>query len=395
MPDIQVFMAELGWPLAIALAWLSGEFIHRWTRLPRISVYGLVGFLMAQAFPTALSSGASSTVTLLANLAFGLILFEFGYRINLHWLRINPWIAVSGLAESAATFGVVYLISHLTGMPSLTSLLLASLAMSTSPAGVLRVINEEDSSGQVTERVLHLVAINCVLAVFVFKVVVGFWVFQTSGSLTQAVSHSLIELLMSAVMGAVLGFIVPAVLRRLGAIAQDGTVAFAMGVVLLVALAHAFDVSPVLATLTFGLAARHSRVAFSRTERNFGGIGELLTVLLFVFAVSTLEWERVVAGAGLGVVLVLARFLVKAAAVAAFAHVGGISWRKGVLTGIALAPMSVFVTLLLEQTRYMGIVLVDELAALAAMTLLLEVVGPIITQRALIWANETAAKEEH
>ena len=39
----------------------------------------------------------------------------------------------------------------------------------------------------------------------------------------------------------------------------------------------------------------------------------------------------------------------------------------------------------------MGIVLVDELAALAAMTLLLEVVGPIITQRALIWANETPA----
>jgi hypothetical protein len=56
--------------------------------------------------------------------------------------------------------------------------------------------------------------------------------------------------------------------------------------------------------------------------------------------------------------------------------------------------MSVFVTLLLEQTKYMGIVLVDELAALAAMTLLLEVVGPIITQRALIWANESQTKEE-
>ncbi|GJI91098.1 cation:proton antiporter [Duganella hordei] len=395
MPDIQVVMTELGWPLAIAVAWLTGEFLHRWTRLPRISVYGLVGFLLAQAFPAALSSGASSTVTLLANLAFGLILFEFGYRINLHWLRINPWIAVSGLAESAATFGAVYLISHLTGMPPLTSLLLASLAMSTSPAGVLRVINEEDSSGQVTERVLHLVAINCVLAVFVFKVVVGFWVFQTSGSLTQAVSHSLIELLVSAALGAVFGFLVPAVLRRLGALAQDGTIAFALGVILLVAMAHAFDVSPVLATLTFGLAARHSRVAFSRTERNFGGIGELLTVLLFVFAVSTLEWDRVVDGAGLGLVLLLARFVVKAGAVAAFAKVSGISWRKGLLTGIALSPMSVFVILLLEQTKYMGIVLVDELAALAAMTLLLEVIGPVITQRALIWANETPAKEEH
>jgi Kef-type K+ transport system membrane component KefB len=139
---------------------------------------------------------------------------------------------------------------------------------------------------------------------------------------------------------------------------------------------------------------RHRRITFSRTERNFGAIGELLTVLLFVFAVTTLDWERVVSGAGLAILLLLARFVVKTSAVAVFAHVGGVTWRKGALTGVALAPMSVFVILLLEQTKSMGIVLVDELAALAAMTLLMEVLGPIFTQYALKWANETPADEE-
>jgi Kef-type K+ transport system membrane component KefB len=188
--------------------------------------------------------------------------------------------------------------------------------------------------------------------------------------------------------------LVPAVLRRLGQVTRDGTLAFALGVVLLVAITHAANLSPVLATLTFGLMARHRRITFSRTERNFGAIGELLTVLLFVFAVTTLDWERVVAGAGLALVLLLARFIVKTAAVAVFAHAGGVTWRKGALTGMALAPMSVFVILLLEQTKNMGIVLVDELAALAAMTLFMEVLGPIITQRALVWANETPLIEE-
>lgn len=393
MPNLDLVLTELGWPLAIALAWLAGECAYRWCRVPRISVYGLVGFGLAQVWPGALASGASSTVTLLANLGFGLILFEFGYRINLHWLRINPWIAVSGLAEAAATFGAVYALSQLTAMPPLTSLLLASLAMSTSPAGVLRVVNEQNSSGQVTERLLHLVAINCVLSVFAFKVIVGVWVFQTSGNLWQAVSHSLIELLASAALGALFGYGAPALLRRLGALSQDGTVGFALGVVLLVALTHATALSPVLATLAFGLVARHRRVAFARTERNFGSIGELLTVLLFVFAVTVLPWERVVEGAALGAVLVGARFVVKTAAVALFSHPGGTSWRKGMLTGIALSPMSVFITLLLEQTRQMGVVLVDELAALAAMILLLEVAGPILTQRALVWANETQRPE--
>ncbi|UGQ49059.1 cation:proton antiporter [Massilia endophytica] len=393
MPDILVISAELAWPLAILLAWLAGEFVHRWSGLPRISVYGLVGFLLAQGFPQLFATDSSSPVTLLANLAFGLILFEFGYRINLHWLRINPWILVSGLVESIATFGAVYFISNMSGMPVLTSLLLASLAMSTSPAGVLRVINEGRSSGQVTERVLHLVAINSVLAVFVFKVIVGFWVFQTSGSLPQAVSHSFIELIASALLGVVAGALLPAILRHLGNLARDGTIAFALVVVLLVAITHAADLSPVLATLTFGLTARHNRVTFSRTQRNFGAIGEVLTVLLFVFAVSTLDWDRVVTGAWLGMILLMARFAVKTLAVGAFSHVSGTPWRKGFASGVALSPMSVFVILLLEQTKNMGIVLVDELAALAAMTLFMEVLGPIITQRALTWAREIHKEE--
>ncbi len=394
MTDLLVISDELAWPCAMLLAWLAGEFVHRWTNLPRISVYGLVGFLLAQAMPDLLVSDGSSQVTLLANIAFGLILFEFGYRINLRWLRVNPWIAVSGLAESALTFGAVYFIAKWLGMPALTGLLLASLAMSTAPAGVLRVINEERSSGQVTERLLHLVAMNCVLALFVFKVVVGFWVFQTSGSLTQAVSRSVIELFASAVLGAAAGMLVPALLRGLGTLARDGTVAFAMLVVLLVSITQAADLSPVLATLTFGLMARHRRVTFTRTQRNFGAIGELLTVLLFVFAVSTLDWQRVVFGATLGFLLLMVRFATKTIAVALLSHVAGISWRKGALVGVALSPMSVFAILLLEQTRYMGIVLVDELAALAAMTLFMEVLGPIITQRALIKARETAKEED-
>jgi Kef-type K+ transport system membrane component KefB len=393
MPDFLVISAELAWPLAVLLAWLAGEFIHRWTRLPRISVYGLVGFLCAQAFPDLFATEAGSPVVVLANVAFGLILFELGYRVNLNWLRVNPWVALSGLAESFATFAVVYLIANAWDMESMTSLLLASLAMSTSPAGVLRVVNEERSSGQVTERVLHLVAMNCVLAVLTFKVIVGFWVFNTSGSLTQAISLSAIELVYSALLGAVCGMLVPAVLRHLGNLAREGTLAFALVVVLLVAITHAYDLSPVLATLAFGLTARHRRVAFTRTQRNFGAIGELLTILLFVFAVSTLSWDNVVNGGMLAFVLLLARFAVKTVGVAAFSQLSGIPWRKGVATGTALAPMSVFVVLLLEQTKNSGVVLVDELAAVAAMTVFMEVLGPIITQRALIWARETPKEE--
>lgn len=386
--------ADLAWPLAIALAWILGEAVHRWTSLPRISVYGGVGFAMGSTQFGLLPESGSGSMMLIANVAFGLILFEFGYRINLRWLRSNPWLPATGLLEAVATFVAVYLLALVFGMPTLTSILLASLAMSTSPAAVMRVVNEERSSGQVTERLLHLTALNCLLSVLAFKAIVGIWTFQTSGSLWQAVSNSVVLLGASVVLGSLFGVAVPAVLRRTGRLTRDATLAFAIGVVLLVALAHAMRLSPVLAALTFGFVARHRRVVLNQAQRNFGALGDLLTIALLVFVASTLSWQRVWLGLGFAVLFVAVRSVIKVAVVGAFAQVSGISWRKGVLTGLAMAPISVFVILLLEQERYLGIDLVDQVAPLAAATLLLELLGPIATQRALMLAGESSEPED-
>ncbi len=391
------FAAILGWPFAMALAWLAGEYGHRWLGLPRISLYGIVGFALANLQAGMLQGPAPDITTpmLVANVAFGLILFEFGYRINLRWIRSNPWIGATVLLESAATFGVVYAVGAWHGMPVVIALLLAALSVAASPAAVLRVVNEERSAGQVTERVLHLTAFNSVLGVLAFKVIVGLWIFQTSGNLWQAVSRSLLLLIVSAGLGAVFGVAVPAILRRLGKMNQDATVAFAIAVILLVAVAHTVGCSPVLAALTFGLVARHRRVALSQAQRNFGALGDLLTVLLFAFVASTIEWQRVVEGLEVGIAVVVVRLAAKTLSVVALAHQSGTSWRKGALTGLALAPVSVFAMLLLDQERSLGVDLIDQLAPLAAATLLLEIAGPILTQRALKWAHETPDRHEH
>ncbi|HEV2610870.1 MAG TPA: cation:proton antiporter [Noviherbaspirillum sp.] len=389
MPELLPIPLQLAWPFALAFAWIAGEFGYRWTGLPRISIYGLVGFLFGNTLAGHLPEEETQNLMLLANVAFGLMLFELGYRINLRWLTTNRWIAVTGGVEAIATFGAVYAVAYWFGTTPLSALILASLAMSTSPAGVLRVLNEQNSSGQVTERVLHLSALNCVLAVFAFKVIIGIGVFQTSGSLLHAVWNSLVVLVASAGLGALFGVAVPALLRRLGSLTRDATVAFAITVILLVAITHAFNFSPVLATLTFGLVARHRRVTLSQTQRNFGVMGDLLTVLLFFFVATSLKWDQVMPGLVLGLALIAARFVTKTIGVAAFAHVSGVSWRKGLLTGMALTPLSVFAILMMEQTRHVGVDLVESLMPLTAMVLLLEVIGPIVTQRALIWASET------
>jgi Kef-type K+ transport system membrane component KefB len=146
--------------------------------------------------------------------------------------------------------------------------------------------------------------------------------------------------------------------------------------------------SPVLAALTFGVVARHRRIALSPAQRNFGVLGDLLSVMLFFFVATTLSWDQVARGFALGLLLVLVRTTVKVGVCTAFARVSGITARKGALSGVALAPMAVFAILLLEQTRRLGVDLFHSLAPLAAIALLLEVLGPVLTQGAVLLAQE-------
>ncbi len=394
MIDLTTLITEMAWPIAILIAWFAGEFAHRWVRLPRISAYAVVGFVLAPSQAGLLPTTQSAMMLLLANIALGLLLFECGYRFNLRWLRTNPWIAVTSLTEATFTFVGVYFLAIWFEQAHTTALLLAALSMATSPATIVRVITEQRSSGQVTERVLHLAAMNSVLAVLVFKVIVGLVVFKTSGNLQEASYSSLIVLLASVFIGAMFGVLIPALLRLTKRASHDSTLVFTIAIIVLVTLAHSLKLSPVLAALTFGLLARHRRIVLNSSQRGFGALGDLLSVFLFVFVAATLEWHQVIAGIGLGLAIIAVRQIAKIAGITLFAHVSGISWRKGVLTGIASAPISAFVILVLEQTRHLGINLLDQLAPLAAAALTLEVFGPILIQRALIWAHEVPETKE-
>ena len=377
----------LAWPVVVALAWLAGEVAQRW-KVPRVTTYALVGFASGWAFSGAGGIGLPDGSNLLASVAFGLLLFEFGYRINLHWFRINPWLAATGLLDVTLTFIAVYALCRLFAAAPISAALIASMTAATSPASLTRVVNELRSSGQVTERALHLSAFNCLCALLAFKFIVGFWTFDTSGDLLKALSNSVVVLLVSAGLGGAFGTGMPLVLRVTGRSSSDATLPFALAVVLLVAVTHVLGFSPVVASLAFGLVARHRRVTLNQTQRNFGVLGDLLVVFLFTYVAVTVEWQRAVAGAALGAALVVVRAAAKIVAVTVLARPSGTTWKKGMLTALAMSPLSTFVVLLVEDTRAVGIDLVDAIAPVAAATLLLQWIGPLATQVALVLAGE-------
>ncbi|MBD3892455.1 cation:proton antiporter [Hydrogenophaga sp.] len=387
--DFNFLLQSMAWPLVLLLAWFVGERLHELWLIPRVSSYVAVGLLGGLLNLPGLT-GAVPGLPFLANVALSLVLFELGYRINLRWFWHNPWVAAVGVLESLITFTLIYLTCHSFGLTQDASLVIAALSIAASPAGIVRVANELRSVGQVTERVLHLCAINCILSVLALKLVIGYWHLSISADLALAAFGSIHVLLTSVGIGALLGVATPMLLRQRAAQERAVTVVFALAVLLLTTMAYGLKLSPLLAALIFGIVARSRRVHLTNAQRDFGTIGDLLAVFLFVYIASLINWADLATGIVLGLVLIAVRTLSKVACNVAVARLSGITERKGLMTGLALTPMSVFAILLLEQSRLLGFdPAAQVLSVMAAMLLLQELLGPVLTQRALMAARET------
>ncbi|RJP63908.1 MAG: cation:proton antiporter [Comamonadaceae bacterium] len=387
--DYSFLLQSIAWPLVLLLAWFIAERAYEAWHVPRVTSYVAVGLVGGLINLPGLTNDVPG-LPFLANVALSLVLFELGYRINLRWFRHNPWMLVLGVVESIVTFGVIYWVSGWFGLAPDLRLIIAALSISASPAGIVRVANEMRSAGQVTERVLHLCAINCMMSVLALKLVVGYWYLSTSGDLVLAAFGSIHQLGTSVAVGSLLGVAVPWLLRQRSTHERGVTVVFALSVLLLTTAAYGLKLSPLLAALTFGIVARERRVHLTNAQRDFGTGGDLLSVFLFVYIASLLDWADVGTGMLLGVLLIAVRTASKVGCNLAAARLSGITERKGLLTGLALTPMSAFAILLIEQSRLYGFApAVEVLSVMAGMMLLQELLGPVVTQRALMAAQET------
>lgn len=383
----------VAWPLMLLAAWLAGEWVFRHWNLPRVCAYGVVGLVLGGA-GISQNVAAHAAQGFMANVALGLTLFELGYRINPRWFGHNPWVIVAGIAQALLTFGAVFWVAGLFALSTDMRLVLAALCVASSPAAIMRVTHELRSAGQVTERLLHLCALNCLVAVLLLKLVVGYWHLETSGDFGKAAFNSIYVIGLSLVAGAVFGVVAP-LLNRITTSSQSTTVTFAFLVLLLTGLAQSLHLSPLLAALAFGVVARERRIMLSHAQRNFGALGDVLAVFLFVYIGSLLSWDGLLTGLVLGVAVLGVRSAVHTLVNVSVARASGTTFRKGALTGLALMPMSAFALLLLEESRLYGFDLAREsLPVIVGLLVLLDVIGPLATHRALMLASEAHPQEK-
>lgn len=390
MIDNPSFLLQtLAWPLVLLLAWWLGEVVHKAWRLPRVASYATVG-LLGSALNLPGLTGDVAGLPFLANFALSLVLFELGYRINLRWLCANPWVPLTGVLQSSLIFVGAWYVTGAFVAGTEVRLVIAAVVMAASPAGIVRVANELRSAGQVTERVMHLCAINCLMTVLALKLITGYWFLSTSGDWAAAFVGSINVLVTSAVLGGLLGLLVTRMQHWRGSPGGSMTLLFALAVLLLTTASYGLKLSPLLAALAFGMVARGRRAQLTAAQRDFGVLGELLGVFLFVYVASLIDWRQALSSLVLASLLLTVRLGASLLSNLCLAYFSGVTLRKGLLTGLALTPLSAYAILLLEQSRLDGLAPASAaFQALAGLVLVLEVLGPIITQRSLMAARET------
>jgi Kef-type K+ transport system membrane component KefB len=390
LPDWPLIPDAVLWAgLALLLAGLCGEWCWRVWRIPRVSGYGLIGLVAGGLGLKPVSPELISYARLAIDVALGLLLFELGSRFSLRWVRNNPWIIVTSLAESVLCFVTVALVLKLLGVSSMTALVVGGIAMSTSPSLVIQLKNELKSEGQVSDRLMALAALNSIYAVLVVKLASGWFHQAFYGDALATVVQPLYLLIGSLLLAFVLAQSCHFLYKRFP---EQNDHAFVMlfGLVLVaIAIAHVLKLSTILALLSAGMMFKNVSERPQILTSHFGSAGWLLTVILFVLVPLGFEWHDVAAGALLAIVVVVVRTLAKTAGVVVFARASGIDWKKGVALGLSMSPMSALSFVLIDDTYSLYPAFDPALRAIVMCSIvILQIVSPIVVYRALSAVNE-------
>ncbi|HTT13768.1 MAG TPA: cation:proton antiporter [Burkholderiaceae bacterium] len=397
------------WPLqgtsALTLALLAliaaicGEIAAR-LRVPRLIGYTLVSVLFAAAAAALarirLAPIDAESADLVLGVCAAIILFEVGQRVSWGWLKRNPSLTVTSVIEAGLTFLVVYLVMRLGTFSPLAAALIAAISVATSPAVALAVVRELRAQGQITERTLLLTAMNSIYAVLLATLMlawvqvdahldafawsdIGRWILPTS----YLVFGSLV---LSAVAARLL-------LRALALVRGERgaqIVVVLAFIAIVFALAQSLHLSPLLALLTCGAFARTLDHERRLLAAELGMPAAIALVLFFALSFATVRLDLSFNIWLAALALVAVRALCKVGAATLLARPAGLAWRKGLLVGAGLLPMSAVALLLTRDVAALNPGLAAQVGGVVVIgVVLMQVVGALLLAAALRRGGET------
>lgn len=374
-------------------------------RLPSIIGYMVVGVLLGPSLLELLSEGVQEEISFITDVALGFVALTIGLELSFNSLRKQGWaivliIVTESLLAFAVVTGAVLLLTR--NLPM--ALLFGAIAPASAPAGTVAVIQEYRARGPLTKALYSVVGFDDGLGIIIFgfasAIAVGLLEAQT-GAAPYSAGKLLVEPLQeigtSIGVGVAVGILYSVLVRRL----KSGSDIFILStgiVFLVVGASELLHMSLILTNMVVGIVAVNglpNRVT-EHIRSGVGGVMPLLFVLFFVLAGANLHVSALPGLGLLGLVYMVGRSagLVSGASLGATLgradsvlrkYLGlGILSQAGVAIGLALAVKQDF-TPLGELGAEIGATVITTITATS---IIFELIGPILTKRALGAAGE-------
>jgi Kef-type K+ transport system membrane component KefB len=396
------------WPLqgtsALTLALLAliaaifGEVAAR-LRVPRLIGYTVISAVFAVAAAAlariSLAPIDAESADLVLGISAAIILFEVGQRVSWGWLRRNPALTLTSVIEAGLTFIIVYGVMRLGSLSPLAAALIAAISVATSPAVALAVVRELRAAGQVTERTLLLTAMNSIYAVLLATMMLALVQVDahldafTWGDIGRWLLPTLYLVFGSLALAAGAARLLLRSLQTVRGERAAQIVVVLAFIAIVFALAQALRLSALLALLTCGAFARTLDHERRLLAAELGLPVAIALVLFFALSFATVNidlgfnvWLPAIA-------LVAVRALCKVGVATVLARSAGLTWRKGLLVGAGLLPMSAVALLLTRDVAAVNPGLAAQVNGVVVIgVVLMQVVGALLLAAALRHAGE-------
>lgn len=382
--------------LKLAIVVLVGCLAGRLAKTFKLStIFGFViaGIVMGPSCLKLISNQDLASLTMIVEVAVALLAFKIGSEFVVRDMRkLGTSVMIITFAEVAGTVLVVFCAMFFLFRQDLVfSLTMASLAAATAPASTIMVMRQYRSDGPVTRVLLPVSALDGVLGVVLFGIIISIARTVVQGAdqgLWQMMSKPMIEIFGGLALGALLGLGLTFLGQKAGD--SDELLVITLGMILAsTGLAKALSLSPLLANIMMGAVLVNFTQNSNRVFFALNNFTPPIYLLFFTLAGSAFDLA-VFLNVGL---LALGYNLTRAVGKLLGAWIGskGVKAERTVQEhlGVTLLPQGGLSIALAILVRYhLPDISMAVIAVILVSVLFYEIVGPIIAKTAIQRAGE-------
>ncbi len=392
-----------------------GKLVKR-TSLPSLIGYMLVGALFGPSFKhlglELFTEPVLHSLSFITQVALGFVAFSIGSELSMKTLkRLGSGIVWIIFSESFTAFFVVTGLIYAVTKDLPMALIFGSMAPASAPAGTVAIIQEYKASGSLTQALYAVVGFDDGLAIIIFgfaaAVSKSLLLAETPGHVSEGFFQMLkaptIEILLSIVVGVVLGFLLSQLVRFIKNSRDMLIVVFGI-VTLGTGLSMMWHLSLILTNMVIGFFLVNTRreALVHKVAAPLLEIMPLTFVLFFCMAGAHLQLAALPSLGIIGIVYILGRSggLIGGARIGAFfghvedkikKYVGlGILSQAGVAIGLALIVSAEFSGLgaVTDGVSHGSAIGTKVITTITATCIVFEIIGPILAKYALGKAGE-------